>query len=120
MLPSLLLNYFGQGALVLSDPAALENPFYLLAPDVRLPLVLLATVATVIASQAMISGAFSIARQCMQMSFLPRMTVRHTSTTEEGQIFLPQVNVALLVGVLILVLSFRSSDALGRPLTASP
>ncbi len=113
VLPCLLLNYFGQGALVLSDPAALENPFYLLAPEmIRLPLVVLATAATVIASQALISGGFSIARQCMQMSFLPRMTVRHTSTTEEGQIFLPQVNGALLVGVLVLVLAFRSSDAL--------
>ncbi len=113
VLPALLLNYFGQGALVLRDPSALENPFYLLAPEpLRLPLVLLSTVATVIASQAVISGAFSLARQCMQMSFLPRLTVRHTSLTEEGQIFLPQINSALLVGVLVLVLSFRSSDAL--------
>ena len=113
VLPSLVLNYFGQGALVLRDPSALENPFYLLAPEVvRLPLVLLATGATVIASQAVISGTYSLARQCMQMSFLPRLTVRHTSLTEEGQIFLPQVNSALAVGVLLLVLSFRSSDAL--------
>ena len=113
MLPCLALNYFGQGALVMADPGAIENPFYLLAPEaIRLPLVVLATFATVIASQALISGAYSIARQCMQMSFLPRMTVRHTSITEEGQIYLPQVNIALAVGVLILVLSFRSSDAL--------
>ena len=113
VLPCLVLNYFGQGALVMADPAALENPFYLLAPEkLRLPMVVLATAATVIASQALISGAFSIARQCMQMSFLPRMTVRHTSITEEGQIFLPQVNAALALGVLVLVLSFRSSDAL--------
>jgi KUP system potassium uptake protein len=113
VLPCLVLNYFGQGALVMADPAALENPFYLMAPEnIRLPLVVLATAATVIASQAMISGAFSIARQCMQMSFLPRMAVLHTSHSEEGQIYVPQVNVALLVGVLILVLSFRSSDAL--------
>ena len=113
VLPCLVLNYFGQGALVLGDPAALENPFYLMAPEsLRLPLVVLATAASVIASQAMISGAFSIARQCMQMSFLPRMAVLHTSHSEEGQIFVPQVNMALLVGVLILVLSFRSSDAL--------
>ena len=113
VLPALLLNYFGQGALVLRSPSALENPFYLLAPDMlRLPLVVLATAATVIASQAMISGAYSIARQCMQMSFLPRLTVQHTSLTEEGQIYLPQINSALVVGVLILVLSFRSSDAL--------
>ena len=85
VLPALLLNYFGQGALVLRDPSALENPFYLLAPEVvRLPLVLLATVATVIASQAVLSGAFSLARQCMQMSFLPRLTVRHTSLHRGG------------------------------------
>ena len=113
VLPCLLMNYFGQGALVLTDPGAIENPFYLLAPEgLRLPLVVLATAATVIASQAMISGAFSIARQCMQMNFLPRLTVTHTNETEEGQIFLPQVNAALLVGVLILVLAFRNSDAL--------
>ncbi len=113
VLPSLLLNYFGQGALVLRDPAALENPFYLLAPElVRLPLVFLATIATVIASQAVISGAYSLARQCMQMSFLPRLTVRHTSLTAEGQIFLPQINSFLMIGVLLLVLAFRSSDAL--------
>ena len=113
VLPCLVLNYFGQGALVMSDPAAIENPFYLMAPEaLRLPLVVLATAATVIASQALISGAFSIARQCMQMAFLPRMTVRHTSVTEEGQIYLPQINMALLIGVLVLVLSFRSSDAL--------
>ena len=113
VLPCLLLNYFGQGALVIAEPAAVENPFYLMAPEyVRLPLVLLATAATVIASQALISGGYSIARQCMQMSFLPRMTVRHTSQTEEGQIFVPQINAALFVGVVILVLAFRNSDAL--------
>jgi len=113
VLPCLVLNYFGQGALVMANPAALENPFYLMAPErLRLPLVVLATVATVIASQALISGAFSIARQCMQMSFLPRMAVLHTNQTEAGQIYVPQVNIALLVGVLILVLAFRSSDAL--------
>jgi len=113
VLPCLVLNYFGQGALVMADPAALENPFYLMAPEsLRLPLVVLATAATVIASQALISGAFSVARQCMQMSFLPRMAVLHTSHSEEGQIYVPQVNTALLVGVLVLVLAFRSSDAL--------
>ncbi len=113
VLPCLVLNYFGQGALVIADPSALENPFYLMAPEsLRLPLVALATAATVIASQALISGAFSVARQCMQMSFLPRMAVLHTSHSEEGQIYVPQVNTALLVGVLILVLAFRSSDAL--------
>ena len=113
VLPCLMLNYFGQGALVMSDPAALENPFYLMAPpSLRLPLVALAAAATVIASQALISGAYSIARQCMQMSFLPRMSVLHTSQTEEGQIYVPQINMALFVGVILLVLAFRSSDAL--------
>ena len=113
VLPSLAINYLGQGALVMADPAALENPFYLMAPEqLRLPLVALATAATVIASQALISGAFSIARQCMQMSFLPRMSVLHTSTTEEGQIYVPQINLALMIGVLVLVLAFRTSEAL--------
>jgi KUP system potassium uptake protein len=113
VLPCLVLNYFGQGALVISDRAAAANPFFLLGPHwLRLPMVALATLATVIASQALISGAFSIARQCMQLGFMPRMTVRHTSQTEEGQIFLPQVNNALLIGVLVLVLVFRSSDSL--------
>ena len=114
VLPSLMLNYFGEGALVMSNRAAVENPFFLLGPHwLRLPLVVLSTLAAVIASQALISGAYSIARQCTQMGFLPRLTVRHTSVIEEGQIFVPQVNNALLVGVLILVLTFRSSDALG-------
>src|SRR3974390_3640044 len=113
VLPSLVLNYFGQGALVLSDNSAVENPFYLMCPEMgRVPLVLLATVATVIASQAVISGAYSIARQCMQLGFLPRMTVRHTSNTEEGQIYVPQVNTMLAIGVLILVLAFKTSDNL--------
>jgi len=113
VLPALALNYLGQGALLLSDPKALENPFYLLAPDwLRLPLIVLATAATIIASQSMISGAYSIARQCVQLGFLPRLVVTHTSETEEGQIYLPQVNAALLIGVLILVVSFRNSDSL--------
>ena len=113
VLPSLVLNYFGQGALVLATPAAIENPFFLLCPEIlRLPMVLLATAATVIASQAVISGAYSMTRQCMQLGFLPRMTVKHTSASEEGQIFVPQINSALLVGVLILVLAFRTSDNL--------
>jgi KUP system potassium uptake protein len=113
VLPSLVLNYFGQGALILRHPEAVANPFFLLAPGwTRLPLVVLATVATVIASQAVISGAYSMTRQCMQLGFLPRMTVRHTSVTEEGQIYIPQTNSALAVGVLILVLAFKSSGAL--------
>lgn len=113
VLPCLLLNYFGQGALVIADPHAAENPFYLLVPEkFRLAMVPLATLATVAASQAMISGAFSIARQCIQLGFLPRMTVRHTSHAEQGQIYVPQINSALMVGVLLLVFSFRSSAAL--------
>jgi KUP system potassium uptake protein len=114
VLPALLLNYFGQGALVIAHPETAANPFYLMVPHVlRLPMVVLATAATVIASQALISGAFSIARQCTQLGFLPRLTVRHTSQTEEGQIYVPQVNTALMVGVLLLVFSFKSSAALG-------
>ena len=98
---------------MISDIAAVENPFFLLGPDwMRLPLVILATLATVIASQALISGAYSVARQCMQLGFLPRMTVRHTSSMEEGQIYVPQVNAALAVGVLILVFAFKTSDNL--------
>ena len=113
VLPSLLLNYLGQGALVLGNPAALENPFYLLAPEwLRLPLVVLATAATIIASQAMITGAYSIARQCIQFGLLPRLAVHHTSETEEGQIYVPQINFALLAGVVVLVLTFRTSDSL--------
>jgi KUP system potassium uptake protein len=113
VLPCLVLNYFGQGALVLGNPKAVENPFFLLGPEwLRLPLVILATIATVIASQALISGAYSIARQCMQLGFLPRMTVRHTSATEEGQIYVPQVNTALMLGVLVLVFAFKTSDSL--------
>jgi len=113
VLPALALNYLGQGAMMLSSPAALENPFFLLVPEVlRLPMVVLATAATIIASQSMISGAYSIARQCVQLGFLPRLIVRHTSETEEGQIYVPQVNFALLAGVLILVLAFKNSDSL--------
>jgi KUP system potassium uptake protein len=113
VLPCLALNYFGQGALVINDPAAIANPFFLVGPPwLRLPMVVLATAATVIASQALISGAFSVARQCMQLGFLPRMTVRHTSATEEGQIYVPQINAVLCLGVLVLVLAFKSSDNL--------
>jgi KUP system potassium uptake protein len=113
VLPCLVLNYFGQGALVMADRQAALNPFFLLGPHwLRLPMVVLAALASVIASQALISGGYSIARQCMQLGFLPRLTVRHTSQTEEGQIFVPQVNTALMLGVLVLVVLFRSSDAL--------
>jgi KUP system potassium uptake protein len=113
VLPALALNYLGQGALVLRDPEAIENPFFLIAPEwFRLPLVLLATAATIIASQAMISGAYTIARQCVQLGFIPRLQVSHTSETEEGQIYMPQINILLLIGVVILVLEFRNSDSL--------
>jgi KUP system potassium uptake protein len=113
VLPTLLLNYFGQGALILAHPLALANPFYLLGPIwLQLPMVLLATAASVIASQALISGAFSMARQCTQLGFFPRLTIRHTSDVE-GQIYVPQVNTALAIGVIILVLAFRTSAALG-------
>ena len=111
--PSLALNYLGQGALLMKDPSAIENPFFRLFPSALvLPMVVLAALAAVIASQAVISGAFSMTRQSMLMGFLPRMTVRHTSAREQGQIYLPLVNWALLVGVLAAVLAFRSSAAL--------
>ncbi len=113
VLPALTLNYFGQGALIFADPSALENPFYLLVPaPLRLAMVVLATLATVIASQSVISGAFSLARQCMQLGYLPRMTVLHTGETEEGQIYVPQINGSLAFAVLILVFAFKSSDSL--------
>jgi KUP system potassium uptake protein len=114
VLPSLLLNYFGQGALVLANPAALENPFYMMAPDWGLlPLVLLASAATIIASQAVISGAFSLTRQAIQLGYLPRLDIRHTSADEIGQIYVPRVNFLLLCAVILLVLVFRTSDNLG-------
>ncbi len=113
VLPCLLLNYFGQGALVISTPSAIDNPFYKCAPHaLQLPLVVLSTLATIIASQAVITGAYSMARQCIQLGLFPRMEVRHTSETEEGQIYLPQINYMLAVGVVLLVLAFRTSDAL--------
>ncbi len=113
VLPALVLNYFGQGALLLQRPDAISNPFFLLSPEWFRPfLVVLATAATIIASQAMISGAYSIARQSVQLGFAPRLEVVHTSATEEGQIYMPQVNFALLVGVVILVLEFKTSENL--------
>jgi KUP system potassium uptake protein len=113
VLPSLTLNYFGQGALLLADPKTIENPFYLLAPDWALyPLVVLSTVATVIASQAMISGAFSITQQAMQLGYCPRMTIQHTSSKQIGQIYLPGINWALFLGVVLLVIGFKSSTNL--------
>ena len=113
VLPALLINYFGQGALLLNNSAAVENPFYMLAPGwALLPLVILATVATVIASQAVISGAFSITMQAMQLGFSPRIKAMHTSESEIGQIYLPGINWLLLASVIALVLGFRSSSNL--------
>ncbi|MBI2406957.1 MAG: potassium transporter Kup [Gemmatimonadetes bacterium] len=113
VLPCLTLNYFGQGALLLRDPTAVENPFYLLAPRVILyPLIALATTAAVIASQAMISGAFSITQQCVQLGYSPRVTIKHTSAKTEGQIYIPEVNWGLMVGCLVIVLTFRGSSDL--------
>jgi KUP system potassium uptake protein len=113
VLPSLLINYFGQGALLLSDPSAIENSFYRMVPEfLLLPLVALATAATVIASQAVITGAYSLVRQAVQLGLLPRFEVRYTSETHAGQIYLPRVNRLLLIGVLLLVLLFRTSSGL--------
>jgi KUP system potassium uptake protein len=115
VLPALVCNYLGQGALILTDPKTVVNPFYLLAPGWGLlPLVLLSTAATVIASQAVITGAYSLASQAIQLGLLPRLEIVHTSPTQEGQIFIPRVNRVLLFGVLGLVLLFRSSDALAN------
>jgi KUP system potassium uptake protein len=112
-LPGLLLNYFGQGALLLRTPAATENPFYLLVPSWGLyPMIALATLATVIASQAVISGAYSLSRQAVLLGFLPRLSIRHTSTREMGQIFMPHINAFLFLGVLALVLGFQTSSNL--------
>jgi KUP system potassium uptake protein len=114
VLPALALNYFGQGALLLSDSHAVENPFYLLAPAwAHYPLVAFATAATIIASQAIISGAYSLTQQSIQLGFLPRMRVLHTASHEKGQIYMPFVNWLLAIGTLAAVITFGSSDALG-------
>ena len=113
VLPALVLNYFGQGALVLSNPAAIQNPFYRLVPEsLLLPMVVLATAATVIASQAVITGAYSLTRQAIQLGFLPRFTIQHTSEEHFGQIYIPRVNTILLIGVILLVILFQSSSKL--------
>ncbi|KKA05379.1 potassium transporter Kup [Pseudomonas ogarae] len=113
VLPGLMLNYLGQGALLLGDPEAARNPFYLLAPSwALLPLVGLSTLATVIASQAVISGAFSLTRQAIQLGYIPRMYIQHTSSAEQGQIYIGAVNWSLMIGVVLLVLGFESSGAL--------
>jgi KUP system potassium uptake protein len=113
VLPALVLNYLGQGALVLSHPETIENPFFLLYPDwARLPMVVLATAATVIASQAVITGAYSLSRQAIQLGLLPRLEIRHTSESTAGQIYMPRINAVLLLGVLLVIGLFHTSDAL--------
>lgn len=113
VLPALIINYFGQGALVLLHPETIINPFYLLAPDWLLyPLIGLATLAAVIASQAVITGAYSVSRQALQLGYLPRMHVEHTSESQQGQIYMPRVNWGLMIAVMALVLSFKSSGNL--------
>ncbi|MGH8859387.1 MAG: KUP/HAK/KT family potassium transporter, partial [Polaromonas sp.] len=113
VMPSLVLNYFGQGALLLSNPATVKNPFYLLAPEwALLPLVGLATMATVIASQALITGAFSVTKQAIQMGYLPRLNIQHTSVRDTGQIYIAFVNWSLFVAIVLAVVMFRSSSNL--------
>ncbi|WP_435659324.1 potassium transporter Kup [Methylobacillus flagellatus] len=113
VLPALVINYFGQGALILHDASTIKNPFYLMAPEWMLfPLIALATLATVIASQAVISGAFSVSRQAQQLGFLPRMQILHTSENQQGQIYMPRINWILMIGVMALVLGFGSSGDL--------
>jgi KUP system potassium uptake protein len=113
VLPALLLNYFGQGALLLHNAAAVKNPFYLLAPEWALfPLIILATASTVIASQAVITGAFSVSRQALQLGYLPRMHIQHTSESEQGQVYMPRVNWGLMLATMALVIGFGSSHKL--------
>ncbi len=113
VMPALVLNYFGQGALVLNDPETVKNPFYLLAPDwARVPLLVLATAAAIIASQAVVSGAFSLTRAAIQMGYCPRLTIEHTSERAIGQIYVPFINWTLLAAVILLVIGFHSSDNL--------
>ncbi|HEV2748424.1 MAG TPA: potassium transporter Kup [Allosphingosinicella sp.] len=113
VMPALMLNYMGQGALLITSPDAISSPFYLLAPEwFRLPLVIIATLATIIASQAVISGAFSVTQQAIQLGFVPRLGITHTSASSHGQIYIPVVNWALMVMVILLVLTFRNSSNL--------
>jgi KUP system potassium uptake protein len=114
VLPALLLNYLGQGSLLLSDPSAVDNPFFRLVPSWFLyPQLVIATLAAIVASQALISGAFSLTHQAVQLGYTPRVTIVHTSKREAGQIYIPEVNKALAVGTLLLVFGFQSSTALG-------
>src|SRR4249919_2391889 len=111
--PCLMLIYLGQGALLLTNPAAVANPFYLMAPEwARLPLVIIATLATIIASQAVISGAFSVTHQAIQLGFLPRLRTLHTSARAAGQIYIPAVNWTLLAMIIVLVIGFQESTSL--------
>ena len=113
VLPSLAVNYLGQGALLIADPKAIENPFFLMFPDWALiPMVALATAATVIASQAVITGAYSLTRTAIQLGLMPRFEIRHTSEAHSGQIYIPRINMLLLLAVILLVVLFRSSSAL--------
>ncbi|MCJ8160800.1 potassium transporter Kup [Acinetobacter zhairhuonensis] len=115
VLPCLLLNYAGQGALLLRDPNAIENPFYLLVPEWALyPMIFLATMAAVIASQAVISGVFSLARQAIQLGYLPRLSIKHTSDSEQGQIYVPLLNWILLAAIIVLILIFQTSSRLSH------
>jgi KUP system potassium uptake protein len=114
VMPGLMLNYLGQGAMIVSEPSAIENPFFLLAPEaIRLPLVLLAIMASIIASQAVISGAFSLTQQAIQLGFMPRMRIQHTSESAAGQIYIPFINWILMIMVLLLVMIFQTSSNLG-------
>ncbi len=113
VLPALILNYFGQGALILQNPESVKNPFYLLAPEWMLfPMIILATLAAVIASQAVITGAFSVSRQALQLGYIPRMHVEHTSASQQGQVYMPRVNWGLMLAVMTLVVGFQSSGDL--------
>ena len=113
VLPALALNYMGQGALLMGDPTAIENPFYRLFPSaVIIPAIVLATLAAIIASQAVISGAYSMTKQAIQLGFVPRLSILHTSETEHGQIYIPFVNWVLMISVILLVLTFRNSSNL--------
>ena len=113
MLPGLLLNYFGQAALLISEPDAIESPFYRMAPDFMIwPLAILATMASVVASQALISGAYSLTVQAVQLDYLPRVEIRHTSGEHQGQVYVPLVNWLLMIGCIGLVIGFRTSSKL--------
>jgi KUP system potassium uptake protein len=111
--PALLLNYFGQGALLISDPKTIDNPFFRLGPDWALiPLIILASTATIIASQAVISGVFSITSQAVQLGYIPRLRIKHTSSNEYGEVYLSKINILLFIGVALLILGFKSSENL--------